>query len=73
MKFGGSQENENKANVDKELITILESLKLKSPEEIATLIGEQGDKVRQLKAAKSDKKIIEHQVKILVELKKLSK
>ena len=70
-KFSGNSANDAKANADASKLTeLVESLKLKDESEIAQLITEQGDKVRQLKAAKADKKLIDQEVKVLLALKK---
>lgn len=71
-KFGGSSTDTKAAQAadDSKLLQLLESLKLKDASEVAQMITEQGDKVRQLKAAKADKKEIETQVKVLLALKK---
>lgn len=65
--FGGNNTGEQE---DKKLSELIASLSLKSVDEIAQIITEQGDKVRQLKAKKADKQIIEQEVKVLLALKK---
>ncbi|XP_017483024.1 PREDICTED: methionine--tRNA ligase, cytoplasmic-like [Rhagoletis zephyria] len=71
-KFSGSSTDATvKAAADEAKLTeLVESLALKNELEIAQLVTAQGDKVRQLKAAKADKAVIAQEVKILLELKK---
>lgn len=68
-KFGGSIADKEKEATDVKMAKLIESLTLKTDKEIEQMIGEQGDKVRKLKADKVDKKIINDEVQILLKLK----
>lgn len=68
-KFGGSIADKGKEATDVKMAKLIESLTLKTDKEIEQMIGEQGDKVRKLKADKVDKKIINDEVQILLKLK----
>lgn len=68
-KFGGSIADKEKEATDVKMAKLIEILTLKTDKELEQMIGEQGDKVRKLKADKVDKKIINDEVQILLKLK----
>lgn len=57
-------------NIEQMMAKLMENLKTKG--DIEQMIAEQGDKIRQMKANKCEKKLINDEVQILLKLKSLA-